>query len=64
LVTKPKKYKTKIYTITKQGLVKKLGGRKVGIGTFMIPKENFSQLEKTLDSFNILYKTIDAWIYV
>ncbi|MCQ9206679.1 MAG: nucleotidyltransferase domain-containing protein [Omnitrophica bacterium] len=58
-----KKHKKKIYTATKPGLVKKLGGRKIGIGTFMLPKENLSQLEKVLNSFNILYKTIDTWIY-
>lgn len=58
-----KKHKKKIYTATKPGLVKKLGGRKIGIGTFMLPKENLSQLEKALNRFNILYKTIDTWIY-
>lgn len=58
-----KKYKRKVYTTTKQGLVKKHGGRKIGIGTFMIPKENFTQVEKTLERFKILYKTIDTWIY-
>lgn len=58
-----KKYKKKIYITTKEGLVKKLGGRKIGIGTFMIPKENFIQLEKALNRFNILYKTVDTWIY-
>lgn len=58
-----KRHKEKVYTTTKIGLVKKLGGRKIGIGTFMIPKENLSQLEKALDRFNILYKMIDTWIY-
>jgi len=58
-----KRYKKKVYTTTKIGLVKKLGGRKIGIGTFMIPKENLGQLEKALDRFNILYKIIDTWIY-
>ncbi len=58
-----KQHKKKIYTTTKIGVVKKLGGRKIGIGTFMIPKENLTQLEKTLNRFNILYKIIDTWIY-
>lgn len=58
-----KRYKKKVYTTIKIGLVKKLGGRKIGIGTFMIPKENLGQLEKALDRFNILYKIIDTWIY-
>lgn len=58
-----KRYKKKVYTTTKIGLVKKLGGRKIGIGTFMIPKENLTQIEKILDRFNILYKMVDTWIY-
>lgn len=58
-----KRHKKKIYTTTKKGLVKRLGGRKIGIGTFMLPKENLTQIEKTLNRFNILYKIIDAWIY-
>lgn len=58
-----KRHKKKVYTTTKIGLVKKLEGRKIGIGTFMIPKENLAQLEKTLNSFNILYKIVDTWIY-
>jgi len=58
-----KRHKKKLYTTTRPGLVKRLGGRKFGIGTFMLPKENFPQLEKTLNRFNILYKTMDTWIY-
>ncbi len=58
-----KRHKKKVYVTTKPGLVKKLEGRKIGIGTFMIPKENLAQLENTLNRFNILYKIIDTWIY-
>jgi len=58
-----KRHKKKIYSTIKKGLVKRLGGRKIGIGTFMLPKENLTQIEKTLNRFNILYKMIDTWIY-
>jgi len=50
-------------SIKKAGLLDELGGRKLGIATFMIPKKNLTPIEKLLDSFGVNYKEIDAWIY-
>lgn len=58
-----RKYKKKIYKNITPGLLKKLNGRKIGLGTIMIPKHTLSKLEKLLDSYKILYKEIEAWIY-
>jgi len=58
-----RKYKKKIYRNIKQGLLKKLNGRKIGLGTIMIPKYAVASLEKMLDSYKILYKEIEAGVY-
>ncbi len=58
-----KRYKDKVYTNKKLGLLDELGGRRLGIATFMIPKKNLTPIEKLLDSFGVRYKEIDTWIY-
>jgi predicted nucleotidyltransferase len=58
-----KKHKNKIYKSKKPGLLDELGGRRLGIATFMVPKKNLTPIEKLLDSFGVHYKEIDAWIY-
>jgi predicted nucleotidyltransferase len=47
----------------KEGLLKKWDGRKIGPGTFMIPTENLFKFENFLNRYNVLYKTINTWIY-
>lgn len=58
-----RKYKRKAYKNIKPGLLKELDGRKIGLGTIMIPKHTLASLEKMLDSYKILYKEIEAWVY-
>lgn len=58
-----RKYKKKTYKNIKQGLLKKLNGLKVGLGTVMVPKHALAQLEKMLDSYKIAYKEREAWVY-
>lgn len=58
-----KRYKNKVYRTKKPGLLDELNGRRLGIATFMIPKKNLTAVERLLDSFEVDYKEIDAWIY-
>lgn len=58
-----RKYKKKTYKNIKQGLLKKLNGIKIGLGTVMVPKHAFASLEKMLDSYKVLYKERGAWVY-
>ena len=58
-----RKYKKKIYNNIKQGLLEKLNGIKVGLGTVMVPKHALASLEKMLDSYKIVYKEREAWVY-
>ncbi|HSE83085.1 MAG TPA: nucleotidyltransferase domain-containing protein [Thermodesulfobacteriota bacterium] len=58
-----KRYKNKVYRTKKPGLLDELNGRRLGIATFMIPKRNLTAVERLLDSFEVDYKEIDAWVY-
>lgn len=58
-----RKYKKKTYKNIKQGLLKKLDGLKVGLGTVMVPRHALASLEKMLDSYKIAYKEREAWVY-
>lgn len=56
-------YKKKTYNNIKQGLLEKLNGIKIGLGTVMVPKHALAPLEKMLDSYKIVYKERAAWVY-
>lgn len=58
-----RKYKKKTYNNIKLGLLKKLNGIKIGLGTIMVPKHALARLEETLDSYKVLYKEREAWVY-
>ena len=58
-----RKYKRKTYKNVKPGLLEKLDGRKIGLGTVMLPKRALAALEKMLDSYKVGYKEIEAWVY-
>ena len=58
-----RKYKKKTYNNVKQGLLERLSGIKIGLGTVMVPKYALAPLEKMLDSYKIAYKEREAWVY-
>lgn len=58
-----RKYKKKTYKNIKQGLLKKLNGIKIGLGTVMVPKHALALLEERLDSYKVLYKEREVWVY-
>lgn len=58
-----RKYKKKTYKNIKQGLLEKLSGIKIGLGTVMVPKHALAPLEKMLEAYKIVYKEREAWVY-
>lgn len=58
-----RRYKKKTYNNIKPGLLKELNGIKVGLGTIMVPKHALIRLEEKLDSYKVLYKEREAWVY-
>lgn len=58
-----RKYKKKTYKNIKQGLLEKLSGIKIGLGTVMVPKHALAALEKMLEAYKVAYKEREAWVY-
>ncbi len=58
-----RKYKKKTYKNIKQGLLDKLNGIRIGLGTVMVPKHALAPLEKMLGAYKIAYKEREAWVY-
>lgn len=58
-----RKYKKKTYKNIKQGLLERLSGIKIGLGTVMVPKHALAPLEKMLEAYKVTYKEREAWVY-
>jgi predicted nucleotidyltransferase len=58
-----RRYKEKVYKNVTPGLLKKLNGIKLSLGTVMVPKHALAPLEKMLDSYKIMYKEREVWVY-
>lgn len=57
-----KKYKSKIYKSSSQGLIKEYECRKLGPSSIIVPFKNVNIFEKLFKSFNIKYNRVDIWI--
>jgi len=56
-------YREKKYTHQREGLLDKLSGRRLGRGAFLLPRRYLPLIEELFDTFNVVYRTIDAWLY-
>lgn len=57
-----KKYKSKVYKSSSEGLIKGYGCRKLGPSSIIVPFKNINIFEKLFKSFNIKYRKLDVWI--
>ncbi len=57
-----KRYKSKVYKSSSEGLIEKYECRKLGPSSIIVPFRNISIFEKLFKSFNIKYRKIDVWI--
>jgi len=53
----------KIYTSRSAGLLRHLGGRKLGRGVLMVPTGKAGMVERLLEEFDADYTRIDTWLY-
>jgi len=56
-------YRGKQYTNQREGLLSKLSGRRLGRGAFLVPRRYLPLIEELFNHFNVVYRTIDAWLY-
>lgn len=56
-------YRGKRYIHQSEGLLSQLSGRRLGRGAFLVPKHHLSLIEELFDTYNVVYRTIDAWLY-
>lgn len=57
-----KRYKGKTYTSEVVGLVERLGGKRAGIASVLVPAKNYSELVSVLEMFKAEYEKIDVWV--
>ena len=53
----------KVYTSRSVGLLRELGGRKLGRGVLMVPTGKAGVVERLLEEFDAGYTRIDTWLY-
>lgn len=58
-----KRVKKKKYSSFFPGLLRKLGGRQLGLGTILVPTQNITPIEKLLRRFKARYSITEAWLF-
>jgi len=57
-----KKYKSKLYKSSSEGLIKKYESKKLGPSSFIVSFKNSNIFEELFRNFKIKYKKLDVWI--
>jgi len=57
-----KRHRGKIYRSEVSGLIEKLGGRRTGIASVLVPARSLRELTEVLDRFGAEYEKLDVWI--
>lgn len=57
-----KKYKNKIYESSSKGLLKRIGGEKLGPSVLLVPRGKINLLEKRFEKFGIDYEKKDVYL--
>lgn len=57
-----KRYKRKTYKSEVMGLIEKLGGKRTGIASVLVPAKNLKELTDTLRRFEVEYEKLDVWL--
>ncbi|MDI6820372.1 MAG: nucleotidyltransferase domain-containing protein [Candidatus Hodarchaeaceae archaeon] len=57
-----KRYGGKTYKSEVAGLIEKLGGRRTGIASVLVPAKNLKELTDALQRFGAEYEKLDVWV--
>jgi predicted nucleotidyltransferase len=57
-----KLYEGKIYRSEVSGLIEKLGGRRTGIASVLVPARSLKELTEVLERFGAEYEKLDVWV--
>lgn len=57
-----RRYKRKTYKSETRGLIEKLGGKRTGIASVLVPAKNFREFADVLQRFQVEFEKLDVWM--